>query len=109
MPGATPICASRWEGICHSAHFLVDWYFVDRTLLTKRLYYPDVSPTINNDRLMQVVTSSPVTPWPDIMQGYVRILLQASIMSIWRPPISCPLSLFFLLCAHSGIGGVDVH
>ena len=57
--------------------FLVDWYFVDRTLITDRRYYPPVDAAIRNNCLVQVVTSSPISPWPDIMQGYVRILLQA--------------------------------
>ena len=57
--------------------FLVDWYFVDRTLISNRKYYPPSPYPINNDCLAQVVTSSPLALWPDIMQGYVRILLEA--------------------------------
>ena len=57
--------------------FLIDWYFVDRTLVSSRKYYPPVDIHINNNCLVQIVTSSPIMPWPDIMQGYVRILLQA--------------------------------
>lgn len=88
--------------------FLVDWYFVDRTLLTKRLYYPDVSPTINNDCLMQVVTSSPVTPWPDIMQGYVRILLQAKYYVYMETPYFLPTEPILFAMRTAVLGGVDV-
>jgi len=88
--------------------FLVDWYFVDRTLLTKRLYYPDVSPTINNDCLMQVVTSSPVTPWPDIMQGYVRILLQAKYYVYMETPYFLPTEPILFAMRTAALGGVDV-
>ena len=49
--------------------FLVDWYFVDRTLVSSRKYYPKLDSTIENNCLAQVVTSSPVSPWPGIMQG----------------------------------------
>ena len=57
--------------------FLIDWYFVDRTLITKHKYYPEYDVSINNNCVAQVVTSSPIAEWPDIMQGYVRILLEA--------------------------------
>ena len=39
--------------------FLVDWYFVSRTLVTDRRYYPPVDKTICNNCLTQIVTSSP--------------------------------------------------
>ena len=55
--------------------FLVDWYFVDRTLITDRRYYPPVDAAIRNNCLVQIVTSSPISPWPDIMQGYVDVRL----------------------------------
>ena len=37
--------------------FLVDWYFVDRTLISNRRFYPDVSEKIKNDCLIQIVRS----------------------------------------------------
>ena len=66
--------------------FLVDWYFVDRTLITDRRYYPEIKPahdlsedepSAGNNCIVQIVTSSPISEWPDIMQGYIRILLEA--------------------------------
>lgn len=57
--------------------FLVDWYFVSGELISDRKYYPELDGTIKNDKIIQIVTSSPVSKWPDIMQGYVRILLEA--------------------------------
>ena len=46
--------------------FLVDWYFVDRTLLSDRKFYPqhasEADEQIANNCLIQVVTSGPVTP-----------------------------------------------
>ena len=66
-------------GIVYSLQraFLIDWYFVDRTLLTDHRYYPENTHHLSNNCLAQLVTSSPIQPWPDIMQGYVRILLSA--------------------------------
>jgi cardiolipin synthase len=57
--------------------FLMDWYFVDRTLLSDRKFYPENLSVSPNDCLAQVVTSAPVTPYPEIMQGYVRIIMGA--------------------------------
>ena len=59
--------------------FLVDWYFVDRTLLSDRKYYPSSlrDELATNNCLAQVVTSGPVTPYPEIMQGFVRVILGA--------------------------------
>ena len=61
--------------------FLVDWYFVDRTLITNRVYYPQLSnqnaQLPNNNCLAQLVTSGPTTPYPEIMQGYVRAITAA--------------------------------
>ena len=70
--------------------FLVDWYFVDRTLVTSRQYYPPVSAHIHNNCLVQIVTGSPISPWPDIMQGYVRILLQARKYVYMETPYFLP-------------------
>ena len=70
--------------------FLVDWYFVDRTLVTNSKYYPPMPWRIENSCLMQVVTSSPIAKWPDIMQGYVRILLEAKNYVYMESPYFLP-------------------
>ena len=57
--------------------FLIDWYFVSQTLLTSSVYYPPLSNSISNECIAQVVTGSPVSVWPDIMQGFIRIILEA--------------------------------
>jgi len=88
--------------------FLVDWYFCDRTLISSRKYYPDVSPEIKNDCLMQVVTSSPVSQWPEIMQGYVRIILQAKRYVYLETPYFLPSEpVLFALCT-AALAKVDV-
>ena len=70
--------------------FLVDWYFMARTLITDKVYYPMLSPQISNNCIAQVVTSSPVSPWPDIMQGYMRILLEAKKYVYMESPYFLP-------------------
>ena len=88
--------------------FLVDWYFVDRTLVTNRRYYPPVGEHIKNNCLVQVVTSSPISPWPDIMQGYVRILLQAQRYVFMETPYFLPTEPVLFAMRTAALAGVDV-
>ena len=88
--------------------FLVDWYFVDRTLVTNRKYYPPVDIHINNNCLVQVVTSSPIAPWPDIMQGYVRILLQAQHYVYMETPYFLPTEPVLFAMRTAALAGVDI-
>lgn len=88
--------------------FLVDWYFVSRTLVTDRRYYPPVDKTISNNCLAQIVTSSPVSPWPDIMQGYVRVLLQAHRYVYMESPYFLPTEPVLFAMRTAALAGVDV-
>ena len=88
--------------------FLIDWYFVDRTLITNRIYYPPVDIHINNSCLVQVVTSSPIAPWPDIMQGYVRILLQAQKYVYMETPYFLPTEPVLFAMRTAALAGVDI-
>ena len=88
--------------------FLIDWYFVDRTLITNRVYYPSVDIHINNSCLVQVVTSSPIAPWPDIMQGYVRILLQAQKYVYMETPYFLPTEPVLFAMRTAALAGVDI-
>lgn len=88
--------------------FLVDWYFVDRTLITDRRYYPDLDPSLHNDCVAQVVTSSPISPWPEIMQGYVRILLEARRYVYMESPYFLPTEPILFAMRTAALAGVDV-
>lgn len=88
--------------------FLVDWYFVDRTLLTDRKYYPPINPAIDNDCLMQVVSSSPTDAWPGIMQGYVRIILQARRYVYMESPYFLPTEPVLFAMRTAALAGVDI-
>ena len=90
--------------------FLVDWYFVDRTLISGRKYYPglaDKSATAPA-RLAQVVTSNPTSPWADIMQGYVRILLEAREYVYMETPYFLPTEPILFAMRTAALAGVDV-
>ena len=88
--------------------FLVDWYFVSRQLITDRKYYPELSGEIHNDIIIQIVTSSPVSPWPDIMQGYVRILLEARHYVYMETPYFLPTETVMSAMRIAALAGVDV-
>ena len=91
--------------------FLVDWYFVDRTLLSDRKYYPqhtaaDGQPT--NNCLAQVVTSGPVNPYPEIMQGFVRIITGARRYLYLETPYFLPNDPVLFALKTVALAGVDV-
>ncbi len=88
--------------------FLVDWYFVCRELINDRRYYPAIDKGISNNCLAQIVTSSPVSPWPDIMQGYVRIILQAHRYVYMESPYFLPTEPVLFAMRTAALAGVDV-
>ena len=96
--------------------FLIDWYFVDRTLLSDRKYYPSIfpplnssiSPSLNNKSLLQVVTSSPVVPEPEIMQGFVRMILSARRYIYIQTPYFMPTEPVLFALKTAAASGVDV-
>ena len=90
--------------------FLVDWYFVDRTLLSDRKYYPPMTgshQTVNNC-LAQVVTSGPVTPYPEIMQGFVRVILGARRYLYLETPYFMPNDSILFALKTAALAGVEV-
>lgn len=93
-------------GIQHS--FLVDWYFVDRTLITDHRYYPDFSLNIRNNCVIQIVTDSPASAWPCIMQGYMRILLEAKRYVFMETPYFLPTNPVLLAMRTAALSGIDV-
>ena len=88
--------------------FLMDWYFVDRTLLSDRKFYPENLSVSPNDCLAQVVTSAPVTPYPEIMQGYVRIIMGAKNYLYLETPYFLPNESVLFALKTAAMAGVDV-
>ncbi len=124
--------------------FLVDWYFVDRTLITDRIYYPSLltsplsplpsntsspltshpspltsnsssspltsplSPLTSNSCLSQVVTSGPLARYPEIMQGFVRIILAARRYIFIETPYFLPNEPILFALKTAALAGVDV-
>ena len=115
--------------------FLIDWYFVDRTLLSDRKFYPqfvDHSPLtidhsdaqlmvngqcsmvndewsmVNGHNLVQTVTSGPTSPSPEIMQGFVRIIMAARRYVYIETPYFLPTSAVLYAMKSAAQSGVDV-
>ena len=100
--------------------FLVDWYFVDRTLITDRTYYPhepaaDGEPPasatrrpISNNCLAQLVTSDPTNPYPEIMQGYVRAITAARRYVYIETPYFLPTEPVLFALKTAAAAGIDV-
>ena len=88
--------------------FLVDWYFVDRTLISGKRYYPAVSPSLSNNCLAQIVTSGPITEWPDMMQGFVRVLLTARQYVYMETPYFLPSEPILFAIQTAALSGVDI-
>jgi cardiolipin synthase len=91
--------------------FLVDWYFVDHTLITDRIYYPPVSEELtakNHQLVAQVVTSGPMARYPEIMQGFVRIILAARRYIYIETPYFLPNEPILFALKTAALAGVDV-
>jgi cardiolipin synthase len=96
--------------------FLIDWYFVDRTLLSDRKYYPatllhslNTTPHAHaQSTILQVVTSSPVVPYPEIMQGFVRTILAAKLYVYIETPYFLPTESVLFALKTAAMAGVDV-
>jgi len=93
--------------------FLIDWYYVDRTLLSDRKYYPaeiagNSSSITHHSSLIQTVTSAPLAAYPEIMQGYLRIILAAKRYIYIQTPYFLPTDAVFFALKTAAASGVDV-
>ncbi|MBQ8128290.1 MAG: cardiolipin synthase [Prevotella sp.] len=90
--------------------FLIDWYFVDTSLLSEAKYYPPslAKAPHTKDSLLQVVTSSPTAEEAEIMQGYVRIILAARRYVYIETPYFLPTEIVFYALKTASLSGVDV-
>ena len=97
-------------GIVYSLQrsFLVDWYFVDRTLISDRKYYPTLDTTVENSCLAQLVTSGPTAKYPEIMQGYVRAITAARHYVYIETPYFLPNEPVLFALKTAAMAGVDV-
>ena len=87
--------------------FLIDWYFVDGTLITSRDYYPESTKSYDSGTA-QIVTSSPTSDFPEIMQGFVRAISTARRYVYIETPYFLPNEPVLFALKTAAVGGVDV-
>ena len=89
--------------------FLIDWYFVDRTMVNDRKYYPLPSPeSVSPSPMLQMVTSGPDSPQPEIMQDYVRTIIGARHYVYIETPYFLPTESVLFALKTAASAGVDV-
>ncbi|MDD7319313.1 MAG: cardiolipin synthase [Prevotella sp.] len=88
--------------------FLIDWYFVSQTLITGRRYYTEPKVKVSNNCIAQLVTGNPVAPDHDIMQGYVRIIIEARRYVYMETPYFMPTEEVMFALRTAVNAGVDV-
>ena len=86
--------------------FLLDWYFVDRSLITASRYFPPIE--VGGDITAQIVTSDPVGPWREIMQGLVGAISAARKYLYLQTPYFLPTEQVLASLQAAALSGVDV-
>ncbi len=88
--------------------FLTDWYFVNQTMIEEEDLYPYPKIKVFNECLVQIVTSDPISQWPELMQGYVRIILEAKKYVYLETPYFLPTEPILFALRTCALAGVDV-
>lgn len=86
--------------------FLLDWYFVDRTLITASRYFPKIDSF--GSSLVQIVTSEPIGPWKEIMQGLTVAISGAKKYFYMQTPYFLPTEQILAAMQTAALSGVDV-
>lgn len=86
--------------------FLLDWYFVDRTLITSACYFPAIE--CSGTALAQIVTSEPVGLWREIMFGLTKALQGARKYFYMQTPYFLPTESVLQAMQQAALSGVDV-
>ena len=89
--------------------FLIDWYFVDRSLINDHQYYPPPDAlSLPFPTLLQTVTSGPDSPQPEIMQGFVRVITGAKRYIYIETPYFLPNEPVLFALKTAAVSGVDI-
>lgn len=86
--------------------FLIDWFAMDRTLLTSADYFPPLKEY--GSSVVQVVTSDPVGEWHDIMQGLVKAVCSARHYFYVQTPYLLLSDEVLAAFQTAALAGVDV-
>lgn len=99
----------RFEGtVVHGLQqlFLMDWYFVERKMITDSKYYP--LPKTYEPNLVQIAISGPDTQWESIMQGISSAIMSATKYVYIHTPYFIPNDVIENCIHMSAMSGVDV-
>lgn len=86
--------------------FLLDWYFVDSTLITASKYFPKIE--TEGQTMAQIVTSEPIGPWTEIMQGLVMAITNAKRYFYIQTPYFLPTEQALVALQTAALAGIDV-
>lgn len=86
--------------------FLLDWYFVDQTLITSAKYFPPVE--LQGVSLAQIVTSDPVGEWKEIMQGLTLAINNAKRYFYIQTPYFLPTEPILAALQTAALAGIDI-
>ncbi|NDV66434.1 cardiolipin synthase [Bacteroides sp. 224] len=87
--------------------FLLDWYFVDRTLITASRYFPRID-SCSGNALTQIVTSDPIGEWKEIMQGITMALNSSQKYFYIQTPYFLPTETILAALQTAALASVDV-
>ena len=86
--------------------FLLDWFFVDHTLLTTSKFFPRIEH--QGESLMQIVTSEPISPWKEIMKGLTMAISNAQEYFYIQTPYFLPTEPIMNALNSAALAGVNV-
>lgn len=86
--------------------FLMDWYFVDRTLITASRYFPKMGSY--GESITQIVTSDPVGQWREMMQGLTLAINCSKKYFYIQTPYFLPTEAILASLQTAALAGVDV-
>lgn len=86
--------------------FLLDWYFVDHTLLSSDKYFPQIQ--TQGNVLCQIVTSEPIGLCRTIMQGLLMTISSSKHYLYIQTPYFLPTEPIQVALKTAALAGVDV-
>lgn len=86
--------------------FLMDWFFVDRTLLTSARFFKPIGNF--GPSIIQIATSAPIGSWKEIMQGLTIAILSAKEYFYIQTPYFLPTDSILLALQTAALAGVDI-
>ncbi len=86
--------------------FLLDWYFVEKKIITDEKYFP--APKSFEKNLIQFVASGPDTDWASIMQGIASAIMAAEKYVYIHTPYFMPPDLIAGSIQLAAMSGVQV-